>query len=227
MAVLFLTCFAILKGTAALFDMTMMTLVLAGENDCDMYHDGHGVHAIIKLEFVCPIIQKPFPFKDMTQDFACSHITRYIQQVSTRLPVAHHLKMASPPKSPKPHILRAFDMVLVCLSVPNCFTKHDLRHHIVDSYLYFCCFFPHWVFLGFCLSWHVINSMFITVLPREASLKVHLKGSLALPREMQASLASLRETASSVLPRKTSLAFPREQICLVLLHHLQMLTQNN
>ncbi len=83
------------------------------------------------------------PFKDMTQDFACSHITRYIQQVSTRLPVIHHLKMASLLKSLKPHILRAFNMVLVCLSVPNCFARHDPKHHIIDSYLCFWCFFLH------------------------------------------------------------------------------------
>jgi hypothetical protein len=69
--------------------------------------------------------------------------------------------------------------------------------------------------------------MFITVLLREASLKVHLKGSLALPREMQASLAPPRETASSVLLRETSLAFLREHMCLVSLHHLQVLNQNN
>jgi hypothetical protein len=163
----------------------------------------------------------------MTQDFACAHITRYIQQVLTRLPVVHHLKMASLLKYPKPHILRAFNMVLFCLSVPNCFAKHDPRCHIVDSYLHFWCFFPHWVFLGFCLSWHVIGFMFIMVLPRETSIKVHLKGSLALPREMQASLAPLRKTALSVLPRETSLAFPREQMHLVSLHHLQMLIQNN
>jgi hypothetical protein len=147
-----------------------------------------------------------------------------LQQVSTRLPVVHHLKMASPLKSPKPPILRAFDMVLVCLSVPNCFTRHDPRHHIVDSYLHFWCFPSHWVFLGFCLSWHVIDSMFIMVLLREASLKVCLKVPLVLPREMQASLASPRETASSVLLRETSLAFLREHMHLVSLHHLQMLT---
>ncbi len=163
----------------------------------------------------------------MTQDFACFHITRYIQQVSTRLPVVHHLKMASPLKSPKSHILRALDMVLVCLSVPNSFARHGPRHHIMDSYHCFWCFSPHWVFLGFWLPWHDIDSMFPTVLPREASLKVHLKESLVLPTEMQASLAPLRETASSVLPRETSLALPREQMHLVLLHHLQMSTQNN
>ncbi len=227
MVVLSLTCFAILKGTAALFNMTTTTLVHAGESDCDLYHDGHGIHAFIELEFVCPIIQKHFPLKDMTQDFACSHITRYIRQVSTRLTVVHHLKMASLLKSPKPHILRAFSMVFVCLSVTNCFARHDPRHHIVDLYLHFWCFSPHWVFLEFCLSWHVIDSMFITVLPREASLKIHLKGSLVLPREMQASMVPPRETASSVLPRVTSLVFPREQMHLVSLHHLQMLTQNN
>jgi hypothetical protein len=132
----------------------------------------------------------------MTQDFACSHITRYIRQVSTRLPVVHHLNMVSPLKSPKPHILRALDMVLVCFSVPNCFARHDPRHHIVDSDLCFRCFSPHCLFLKFCLLWHAINSIFTTVLPREASLKVHLKGSLVLPREMRASSAPLRETAS-------------------------------
>ncbi len=227
MVIVSLTCFAILKGTAALFNMTTTTLVLAGGNNCNLYHDGHGVNAVIKLGSVCPIIQKHFPFKDMTQDFACSQITRYIRQVSTRLPVVHHLKMASLLKYPKPHILRALDMVLVCLSVPNCFTKHNPKHHILDSYFCFWCFFPHWVFLRFCPSWHVIDSMFIAVLLRETSIKVHLKGSLALLREMQASLAPPRETASSVLLRETSLAFPREQMRLVSLHHLQMLIQNN
>ncbi len=227
MVILSLTCFAILKETAALCDMTTTTLILAGENNCNLYHDGHGIHAVTKLGFVCPIIQKHFPFKDMTQDFARSHITRHIQQVSTRLPVVHHLKMASLLKSPKPHILRAFDMVLVYLSVLNCFARHNPRHYVVDSCLCFWCFSPHWVFLGFCLPWHVINSMFTMVLLREASLKVHLKGSLALLREMQASLVPPRETASSVLPRETTLAFLREQMRLVSLHHLQMSTQNN
>jgi hypothetical protein len=42
-----------------------------------LYHDGHGVNAIVEFGFICPIIQKPFPFRDMTQDVACSHITRY------------------------------------------------------------------------------------------------------------------------------------------------------
>jgi hypothetical protein len=43
--------------------------------------------------------------------------------------------------------------------------------------------------------------MFIIVLLRETSIKVHLKGSLALPKEMQESLAPPRKTASSVLQR--------------------------
>jgi hypothetical protein len=64
MAALSLTCFAILKGMAALFDMTTTTLVLTGENNPDLYHNGHGINAIIELGFVCPIIQ------NMTQDFA-------------------------------------------------------------------------------------------------------------------------------------------------------------
>jgi hypothetical protein len=69
--------------------------------------------------------------------------------------------------------------------------------------------------------------MFIMVPPREVSLKIHLKGSLALPREMQASLAPPRETASSVFLRETSLVFPREEMHLVSLQHLQIVTQNN
>ncbi len=161
MVILSLTYFAILKGMAALFDMKTTMLIFAGDNNCDLYHDGHGINAVVKLGSFCPIIQKPFPFKDMTQDFARSHITRYIWQVSIRLLVVHHLKMASLLTNPKPHILRAFNMVLVCLSVPICSAKHNPRHNIMDSYLCFWCFFPHWVFLGFCLSWHVINFMFI------------------------------------------------------------------
>jgi hypothetical protein len=82
MVILSLTCFTILKGLAALFNMTMTTLDLAGENDWDLYHNGHGVHAFVELGFVSPIIQKLFPFKDMTQDFACSFITRYIGQAN-------------------------------------------------------------------------------------------------------------------------------------------------
>jgi hypothetical protein len=130
----------------------------------------------------------------------------------------HHLKMASLLKSPKQHTLRALEMVLVCLLVPSCFARHAPRHHIVDSYLRFWCFFLHWAFLEFYPLWHVIESTLTAALPREAPLQVPFKESLALLREMQASLA---------FPRETPLTFPREQPHLVLLHHLQMLIQNN
>jgi hypothetical protein len=60
MVIVSLTYFAILKEMATSFDMTTTTLVLAGENDCNLYHDRHGIHAIVELGFVCPIIQKHF-----------------------------------------------------------------------------------------------------------------------------------------------------------------------
>ena len=48
-------------------------------------YNGQGIHIFVGLGYVCPIIQKHFPFKDTTQDFACSLFTRYTQQASTRL----------------------------------------------------------------------------------------------------------------------------------------------
>jgi hypothetical protein len=81
--------------------------------------------------------------------------------------------------------------------------------------------------LEFYPLWHVVESTLTAALPREASLKVHFKESLVLPREMQVSFLLARETASLVFLRETLLAFPREQTHLVLLHHLQMLIQNN
>ncbi len=153
------------------------------------------------------------------KQFACSLSTRFIQQALPRLLVDHHLKMASKLKSLKQHVIRAFNMDLVCPLVPKYFTRHTPRHHIVDSSLCFWYLFQHWAYLGFFPSWHVINSTFITVLPRDAFLILFFKGFLSLPREMQTSLVLLRE--------ETPLAFLREQTHLFSLHHLRMVTQNN
>jgi hypothetical protein len=137
------TCFAILREMAALFDTIKTAIVLAGENVHDLYHDGYGIHVFVELGFTCPIIKKYSQSKGMTRDFAGFLTTRFIRQASTRLMEVHHLKMASLLKSPKGHTLRALEMVLACLLAPSCFARHAPRHHIVDSYLSFWCFFLH------------------------------------------------------------------------------------
>ncbi len=170
MVALSLTCFAILREMATSFDTIKTAIVLAGENVHNLYHNGYGVHAFVELGFTCPIIKKHSQSKGMTQDFACSLTTRFIQQASIRLMEVHHLKMASLLKSPKRHTLRALEMVLVCLLMPSCFARHAPRHHIVDSYLRYWCFFLHWAFSEFYPLWHVIESKLTAALPSEASL---------------------------------------------------------
>ncbi len=154
----------------------MMKIVIAGENVCDLCHNWHDVHVFVAFGFVCPINWMHFLSKDTIQDFVCSLSTRFIQQVLTRLLVKHHLEMMSQLKSLKWHVNRASNMDLVCLLVPNYFTRHVPRHHIMDSSLHFWYLFQHWAYLGFYPSWHVINSTFITILTREAYLMLCFKG---------------------------------------------------
>jgi hypothetical protein len=229
-----LTCFAIPREMAASFNTITTAIVVAGENACNPYHNGHGVHVFVELGFICPIVKKHFQFKGMTRDFACSLTIRFIQQASTRLLEVHHLKMASLLKSPKRHTLRALEVVLVCLLAPSCFERHVPRHHTADSYLRFWSLFPHWASLESYPSWHVIESTFTTALPREANLKVHFKESLESPRKTQALFFQSSMLGNGnvfpfpmLLPRETPLAFLREQTHFVSPHHLPTLTQNN
>ena len=122
----------------------------------------------------------------------------------------HHPKMASLPQFLKQQAITAFERVLACPLALSCFARHVLRHHTVDLYHRFWFLFPHWASSEFFLSWHVIDSTFMSALPREANVhwEIHCKESLVLPRE-------------------TVLAFLREQTHLVSLHHLLTLTQKN
>jgi hypothetical protein len=55
MVVLFLKCSKILKETDASFDIITTAIVFAGENDHDLCHDGHDVHAFGESEYTCPM----------------------------------------------------------------------------------------------------------------------------------------------------------------------------
>ena len=53
-------CSAILKETDASLDIIMTAIVSAGENDCNLCHDGHDVHAFGKSEYTCPMKKNVF-----------------------------------------------------------------------------------------------------------------------------------------------------------------------
>ena len=55
MVVLSLKCSAILKETDASFDIITTAIVSAGENDRDLCHDGHDVHAFGESEYTSPM----------------------------------------------------------------------------------------------------------------------------------------------------------------------------
>jgi hypothetical protein len=96
----------------------------------------------------------------------------------------------------KQQVIGAFNMTLIYPYVPNYFAKHVQRHHIADSFLHFWYSFQRRVFLGSYPLWHVIDSVFVADLPREASLMLQIKGIQLLPREIQAFLALPREMSS-------------------------------
>ena len=176
-----------------LFNSIMMSIVIAGGNVHDLHHDGHGKHAFISFEFAYLTNWTWVSFEGMIPDFVCSLTTRFIQQALTKLLVEHHLKMVSHLMFLNQQIIRAFNMALVFSLVPNYFANHIQRHHVADSFLHFWYSFQRWVFWGSHPLWHVLNSVLITNLPREASLMLLFKGIQLLPREIQAFLALPRE----------------------------------
>jgi hypothetical protein len=209
----------------ALFNTKMMSIVIAGGNVHDLHHDGHSKHAFVAFEFAYPINRTQVPFEGMIPDFVCSLTTRFIWQALTKLLVEHCLKMVSQIKFLNQQVIRAFNIALVFPLVPNYFANQVQRHHIMDSFLCFWYSIQCWVFLGSYPLWHVIDSVFISDLPREASLMLQFKGIQLLLREIQAFLALPREMSPQEF-RHTPLAFPTEQTYMDLLYSLRMLTQN-
>ncbi len=177
-----LTCFAISRVIDTSFNTITAEIVVVGENACNPYHDGHGIHVFVKSEHTCPTIQKHFQSKDMTRDFACFLSIKSIRPALKRLLEVHHLKMASLLKSLKGHAIRAFEQVFICLLASSCFVRHVPRHHTADSYLWIWFLFLKWAYLESYLSLHVIESMFTAALLREAIWKDHFKESLESPK---------------------------------------------
>ena len=60
-----LTCFIIPRAMVASFDTIMAETAVAGENACNPYHNGHGVHVFVESEHTCPTIQKHFQSNDI------------------------------------------------------------------------------------------------------------------------------------------------------------------
>ena len=185
-----LTCFAIPRAVVVSFDTITIEIVVVRENAQDLYRDGHGVRVFAESEHTFPTTQKHFQSKDMTRDFACSPTIRSIRRALIRLLEVHHLKMASLLKSLKQHAIKVFEQDSICLLVPSYFARHVPRHHTADSYLQLWSFFPHWAYLEYYLSWHVVKFTFTATLPREEvnftatlpreedNLQVHFKGFL-------------------------------------------------
>ncbi len=151
----------------ALFNTIMMAIVIAGGNVHNLPHDGHSEQAFVTFEF------------GVIPDSVCSLITRFIQQALTKLLVQHHLKMVSLLKFLNQKVIRAFNMALVFPLVPNYFANHIQRHHITDSFHCFWYSFQLWVFLGSYPLWHVIDSVFITNLPKEGIFNASIQGNQA------------------------------------------------
>jgi hypothetical protein len=167
-----LTCFAIPREMDVSFGTITTAIVSAGENDRDPYQDGQDVRVFDESGYTCPMTRKKhFQSKDMIRDFACSPTIRFILRALTRPLEVHHPKTVSLPQFLKRQATtKAFEWVLACPLVQSYFARHVPRHHTKDVYLRFWYSLPHWAFLEFYLSWHVIDSTFTAALPREANV---------------------------------------------------------